>query len=65
MDLLLEYGNPVSSRHIWFWNVLNDKVRQAGAEAYAKMAVEAAVKMVKRLETLRGVKPSTCPLEVK
>ncbi|MCS7096835.1 MAG: 6,7-dimethyl-8-ribityllumazine synthase [Nitrososphaerota archaeon] len=65
MDLSLEYGKPVSlgvSGPGIYWD---DGVCQAGAEAYAKIAVEAAVKMVKRLETLRGAKPSTYPLEVK
>lgn len=65
MDLSLEYGKPVSlgvSGPGIYWN---EVVCEAGAEAYAKMAVEAAVKMVKRMEMLRGAKPSTYPLEVK
>ncbi|MEM1586787.1 MAG: 6,7-dimethyl-8-ribityllumazine synthase [Candidatus Bathyarchaeia archaeon] len=64
MDLSLEYGKPVSlgvSGPGIYWN---DAVREAGAEAYAKMAVEAAVKMVKHMKALRDLKPSTYPMEV-
>lgn len=65
MDLSLDYGKPVSLGVSGLGIYWSDAVRQAGAEAYAKMAVEAAVKMAKRLETLRGAKPSAYPLEVK
>lgn len=60
MGLSLKYGKPISlgvSGPGVYWD---DAVRRAGAEAYAKMAVEAAVKMVKCLKALRSSKPSTC-----
>lgn len=65
MDLSLESGKPVClgvSGPGIYWD---DAVCQAGAEAYAKMAVDAAFKMVERLEKLRSVKPTAYPLEVK
>lgn len=64
IDLSLEYGKPVSlgvSGPGIYWS---DMVREAGAEAYARMAVETAVKMVKHIKILRGAKPSAYPLEV-
>ena len=65
MDLSLEYGKPVTlgiSGPGIYWD---NAVRQAGAEAYAKMAVDAAVKMVKRIQFLRNAKAKAYPLEVK
>jgi len=63
MDLSLEYGKPVClgvSGPGVYWD---DAVRHAGAEAYARMAVEAAYKMFNRLEKLRSTKPTAYPLE--
>jgi len=48
LDLSLEYGKPVSLGLAGPGIYWDDTVREAGAEAYAKMAVEAAVKMVER-----------------
>ena len=65
MDLSLEHGKPVClgvSGPGVYWN---DAVRQAGAEAYARMAVEAAFKMFNRLEKLRSAKPAMYPFEVR
>lgn len=64
MDLSLEYGKPVSlgvSGPGIYWS---DGVREAGAKAYAEMAVDAAVKMVKRVEVLRKAEAVEHPLEV-
>ncbi|MEM2913721.1 MAG: hypothetical protein QXR06_05215 [Candidatus Bathyarchaeia archaeon] len=61
----MEFGKPVSLGVPGPGIYWSDVVREAGAEAYARMAVEAAVKMVKRMETLQSAKPSTYPLEVK
>jgi len=65
MDLSLEHGKPVClgvSGPGVYWN---DAVRQAGAEAYARMAVEAAYKMFNRPEKLRSAKPTMYSFEVR
>jgi len=64
LDLSLEYGKPVSLGIAGPGVYWDDAVRRAGAEAYAKMAVEAAIRMVKCLEKLRGIKPSNNSLEI-
>lgn len=65
MELSLEYGKPVSLGIAGPGVYWDGAVREAGAEAYARMAVEAAVKMARRVRSLRGARPSAYPLEVK